>query len=77
MSKNEINVEKYMVIGAALDDKGAINEMYQFACPKEGDSTFRARTSNFALIREILISALDALDYTEEQYNKTQESNKL
>lgn len=51
MRKIEVNVEKYMVIGAAVDGNGAINEMYQFVYPKEGESTFRARTSNFALIR--------------------------
>lgn len=74
---NEINVQKYMVIGAAIDDSGAINEMYQFAYPKEGGATFRARTSNFSLIRDILTSALEGLDHLEADYKKAQESNKL
>lgn len=70
MSKIEIEAVKYMIIGAAVDDRGAINEVFQFAFPRDGDSSFRSRTDNVNLLRTLLTGALEALDYAEADYKK-------
>lgn len=75
-SKQKVSVDAvmYVVVAVAIDEKGAVNEIFQFSFPRDGDSTFRTRTDNTDLMRELLISAVDAVDYAEKSLSMRKEN---